>query len=291
MPRQPRVDLPNFWYHAIAKSQPSKDLFIDDLDRQNYLTLLNETLLRSKALCGAFVLLTTHLHLLLFRTAVTLGDIFRSVHMNYTTLYNKRHRTRGKLFYDRPFTRIVLNDRYLGALLNYLHCKNPLGAGLAQTPEEYAWSSDRFYRYGETFPFVYLTPVPGFEGESGKIRYKMLVEESNFDFELISQASHFIGTEEEFSQIDSRQPGRGWKRFERRGKSPISDRVLELVLDKDLIELLRSPAKTAEIVKKRARLYSILHREGYLVTEIAAYFNRSMALVLRAMKKHEEGKK
>jgi len=66
---------------------------------------------------------------------------------SYTQAFNRRHHRSGHLFQGRYKAFLVDTDRYFLALLRYIHC-NPLEARLAERAEDFAWSSDRFYRRG-----------------------------------------------------------------------------------------------------------------------------------------------
>jgi len=68
------------------------------------------------------------------------------LHINgaYTTYFNvKRDRT-GHLFQGRYKAILVDIDEYAKELSSYLHL-NPVRAKIVQTPEQYDWSSYKFY--------------------------------------------------------------------------------------------------------------------------------------------------
>ena len=57
-------------------------------------------------------------------------------------------RSRHKVWQDSYWDVNVYSERFLRQKLNYVH-RNPVRAGLAETPEEYVYSSYRNYVNGE----------------------------------------------------------------------------------------------------------------------------------------------
>ncbi|MCU0613147.1 MAG: hypothetical protein MUE60_15345, partial [Candidatus Eisenbacteria bacterium] len=58
--------------------------------------------------------------------------------------YNRRQGRIGHLFHGRYKASLVDVDRYLSALVRYIHL-NPVRAGMVERPGDYRWSSHRFY--------------------------------------------------------------------------------------------------------------------------------------------------
>lgn len=62
----------------------------------------------------------------------------------YTIRFNRRHKRHGHLFQGRYKAFLVDKDSYLLQLTRYIHL-NPVKAGLAKSPQDYEWSSMRFF--------------------------------------------------------------------------------------------------------------------------------------------------
>jgi hypothetical protein len=73
-----------------------------------------------------------------------LSQIMHHINGAYTTYFNKRHRRSGHLFQGRYKAIVVDKDEYAAELSRYIHL-NPVRAGIVKTPEEYPWSSYRYY--------------------------------------------------------------------------------------------------------------------------------------------------
>src|SRR6266571_8244480 len=68
---------------------------------------------------------------------------------SYTQAFNRRYRRSGHLFQGRYKAFLVDGDRYFAALIRYVH-HNPVEARLVERPEDFLWSSDRYYRRGRS---------------------------------------------------------------------------------------------------------------------------------------------
>ncbi len=62
MARQPRLDLPGIPQHIVQRGNNRLPCFLDDNDRQRYLTLLREALLDTGCKLHAYVLTDHHVH-------------------------------------------------------------------------------------------------------------------------------------------------------------------------------------------------------------------------------------
>jgi hypothetical protein len=85
----------------------------------------------------------------------------------------------GHLFQGRYKAFLVEKDRYLWALLRYIHL-NPLKAGLERRPQDYRWSSDRYFRAGRGPDGLDLDRVLGLLGNTTSeavARYRALMSE------------------------------------------------------------------------------------------------------------------
>jgi REP element-mobilizing transposase RayT len=122
-------------------------VFRDDRDREGYLARLARYRERFRFQLLAYCLMTNHVHLALRAGPVPLSRIMAGLHSTYTQWFNWRHHRVGHLFQGRYKAFLVQEDRYLVALVRYIH-RNPVEARLVARASEYPWSSDRFLRTG-----------------------------------------------------------------------------------------------------------------------------------------------
>jgi putative transposase len=98
MARQPRLDLPGIPQHIVQRGNNRLPCFLDDTDRARYLQLLREALLATGCRLHAYVLMTTHVHLL--ATPATQGAVpalMQKPGRQYVGQFNARHRRTGTL--------------------------------------------------------------------------------------------------------------------------------------------------------------------------------------------------
>ena len=65
MPRRPRSDLPEVGaYHVASRGSNHGDIYLDDIDRKSFMTILGRVVATHEWKCHAFCLMTTHYHLI-----------------------------------------------------------------------------------------------------------------------------------------------------------------------------------------------------------------------------------
>lgn len=154
MPRQARIDIPGLLQHVIVRGVEKRPIFLDDQDRDNFLSRLRFLLPETETDCYAWALLDNHFHLLLRPKRWRLSDIMRRLLTGYAIAFNLRHGRVGHLFQNRYRSIVCDQDPYLLELVRYIHL-NPVRAGVVADLEALA-----------TFPWcghrelLGLTPVP-----------------------------------------------------------------------------------------------------------------------------------
>jgi REP element-mobilizing transposase RayT len=142
MPRHARIDIPGLLQHVIVRGIERRPIFLDDQDREAFLSRLRILLLETETDCYAWALLDNHLHLLLRPRQRTLAEIMRRLLTGYAVVFNLRHNRAGHLFQNRYKSIVCNNDPYLLELVRYIHL-NPVRAGMVDDLETLAdcpWS-------------------------------------------------------------------------------------------------------------------------------------------------------
>jgi len=147
MARRPRIHYPGGLYHVIARGNRGLKVFRRDEDYRLYLKFLEEYKERYDFLLYAYVLMPTHLHLLIEVGEVALSKVMQSLQFRYTRNYNLRYQSWGHLFQGRYKAILCEKDSYLLELSAYIHL-NPVRANLVKDIAEYPWSSYREYLKG-----------------------------------------------------------------------------------------------------------------------------------------------
>lgn len=141
MPRQPRLDIPGLLQHVIVRGIERTDIFVDDDDRDRFVTSLSRLLGETDTDCFAWALLDNHIHLLLRCNRTKLSRVMRRLLTGYAVTFNHRHNRAGHLFQNRYKSIVCEEEPYLLELIRYIHL-NPLRAGLVkdlEALERYPW--------------------------------------------------------------------------------------------------------------------------------------------------------
>lgn len=145
MPRQGRVDIPGALHHIICRGIERREIFTDDVDRDDFLSRLIELTTTSSTRCFAWALIPNHLHLLLQTGNVPISSLMQKLLGGYATTFNLRHRRCGHLFQNRYKSILCQEETYLLELVRYIHL-NPLRASLVSSFE--ALSDFRYCGHG-----------------------------------------------------------------------------------------------------------------------------------------------
>jgi putative transposase len=158
MSRPLRVEYPGAVYHVLARGNEKRDVFWDDHDRERYLSRLAHYRSRFDFRVYAYCLMRNHVHLAIETGEIPLSRIMLALHGSYTQTFNRRHHRVGHLFQGRYKAFLVQRDRYLLALVRYIH-QNPVAAGIEPRAWRYRWSSDRWYRRLDGPDWLDVEPV------------------------------------------------------------------------------------------------------------------------------------
>lgn len=154
MARPLRINYPGAFYHVTSRGNERKNVFKSKRDREKFFEYLESATQRYDAVIHAFCLMDNHYHLLIETPSGNLPQIMRHINGAYTTYFNVKRARPGHLFQGRYKAILVEIDEYAKELSRYIHL-NPIRAKMVKTPEEYEWSSYRFY-IGETKPPKWL---------------------------------------------------------------------------------------------------------------------------------------
>lgn len=171
MARQLRIEYPGAFYHVYSRGNQKQPIFYGDEDRFHFVKILRDAQKRLDAVWCLYCLMINHYHLGLVTPAGNLSRIMHFVNAAYTIHMNKKHERCGHLFQGRFKAILVQADRYARTLTTYIH-GNPVKKGLIASPEDYKWSSCRYY-FGIEKPPSWMTSkiiLGCFDGSREKLR-------------------------------------------------------------------------------------------------------------------------
>ena len=153
MPRAMRVEYPGAIYHVMDRDDRRKDIFVDDVDRQDFLKTLAEAGQKTGWQIHAYGLMRNHFHLVLETPNANRVAGMRWFLSAYTIRLNHRQKLFGHVFSGRYKALLVEGSGhgYLKTACDYGHL-NPLRARLLST-------EDRLLAYpGSSFGWYLAAP-------------------------------------------------------------------------------------------------------------------------------------
>ena len=125
MARTARLDAPGALHHVRARGIEKRRIFLDDVDRENFLSRLAQLVESGALQVLAWALMPNHVHLLVRTGNQPLHRSMRALLAGYATWFNRRHRRAGHLFQNRYKSSLCEDDAYFLTLVRYIH-RNPL---------------------------------------------------------------------------------------------------------------------------------------------------------------------
>ena len=142
MPRYPRLQFPDAFYHVTSRGNRGEPIFEDAVACRRFLSVLLEAQRRCGWRCFAYCLMTNHYHLVLMTPEPNITQGMQHLNGMYARWFNRRHGLEGHLFQRRYHTAMIESDWHLLEACRYV-VLNPVRAGLVAAPEEWTWSSYR----------------------------------------------------------------------------------------------------------------------------------------------------
>jgi REP element-mobilizing transposase RayT len=178
MPRRPRIELPGLTYHVTTHGVDGLPLFRDPEDRDVAVSLLAEEVELSKWICVEYAIMTTHYHVVLTLTNLSLSSGFQRLNARYAQYYNGRYGRRGHVFEGRFRDKMIETDAHRLEVVRYV-ARNPTRANMCRLPQHYPWSA-----YGSIIGFAPADPVIDIRAalepfDGSRSAYRRFVEESD----------------------------------------------------------------------------------------------------------------
>jgi putative transposase len=116
MTRALRIEYPDAVYHVTSRGNARNDIFHDDQDRKEFLSILDRVVRRYNWLGHAYCLMNNHHHLLIETPYGNLSQGMRQLIGIYTQKYNWLHNKTGHVFQGRYYWE---KNRLLTSTENY----------------------------------------------------------------------------------------------------------------------------------------------------------------------------
>jgi len=107
MPRKRRVEYAGALYHVMSRGDRREDIFLDDVDRHDFIKTLAESCQKTSWQVHAYCLMRNHYHLVLETPNANLVAGMAWLQSTYTIRLNHRHKLFGHVFSGRYQAQLV----------------------------------------------------------------------------------------------------------------------------------------------------------------------------------------
>lgn len=146
--------------HLVNRGNNRQYLFNNDTDKLRYYSLMLELKQENNISIFHYCLMANHPHLLVWLNSQSkLSKFMKQLSLSYYSYYKKTYGYAGHLWQGRFKSNIVDTDAYLLMCGKYIEL-NPVRAGIVSQPQDYLFSSYKFYAYGKQDSL--LTPSPAY---------------------------------------------------------------------------------------------------------------------------------
>jgi len=153
MARTARLVVPGMPHHITQRGTRRFDVFRDEADRLEYLSLLADSCRQFLLRVVAYCLMTNHVHYIAIPERLdSIRRVFHRVHGTHSKHFNIKHGFVGHLWQERPFS-CVLDCAHFRNAIRYVE-QNPMRAGMAEHPADYRWSSAAAHCRGADDPIL-----------------------------------------------------------------------------------------------------------------------------------------
>lgn len=142
MSRPLRLEYAGALYHVTSRGDGQKDIYLDDKDRKDFLSVLTGVCERFNWTIHAYCLMSNHYHLLIETPDGNLSYGMRQLNGVYTQQFNRTHERVGHVFQGRYKSIIVQKESYLLDLSRYI-VLNPVRVRMVRSVKDWPWSSYR----------------------------------------------------------------------------------------------------------------------------------------------------
>lgn len=159
MPRFPNHSAESLPLHIVLHGIDRMPVFRQDVDYNFFKSTLLDDCTRHSLAIHAYVLMETHVHLLVTaQVSTSTRKAMQSLCKRYLHYFNRRYERTGSLWEGGSYvSTLVHNDNSLFERMCYIEL-NPVRIGLTQHPASYAWSSYR--ANAEAGKDILVTPHP-----------------------------------------------------------------------------------------------------------------------------------
>ena len=296
MPRKPRIEYNGAFYHVITRGNQKQKIFKEAVDYEKFLQIVASYKPRHHFRLYAYVLMSNHLHLLIETQDVPLSKSLQGINQSYTMYFNRKYRTVGHLFQGRYKAILCDQERYLLALLKYIHF-NPVRAKIVEKAPDYRWSSEQAYRKRSSGEGLVDTETVFRMFSENRSRARLKYVEFMDDGvtvkkqEVYATIDQRLLGDDQFVDRIAEEHGRPIKKERRKREYTLAQIAgAAAQVGKNRVDDLRSSSRLREVVQGRVACTVIAKEYGYRGIEVAEFLRKDPTAITLYGRKREEAK-
>ena len=177
MPRQARILPETGFLHVMCRGNNRRKILRTATDKRKYCSLLLEVKEEDKIKIHHYFLMGNHPHLMIgINQESNLPRFMKRVNLQYFYYYRRKYGYAGHLWQGRYKSKLISNEPYLVQCGKYIEL-NPVRAGIVNEPQDYEFSSFRFYAFGQDDDLIDINPYYlelGNDSEARQLCYQSL---------------------------------------------------------------------------------------------------------------------
>jgi len=145
-------------YHLWNRGNRKYEIFHEDEDYELFRSILGGYVADEGLLIYHYGLMPNHYHLEAeIENNERMSSVMGGINRSYTHYYHKKYGTSGFLWQGRFGSKPIQKSEYLLSCARYIET-NSVRAKLVEKPEQYAYSSARYYALGEKDALIFEDP-------------------------------------------------------------------------------------------------------------------------------------
>lgn len=182
MPRLPRQLLSHTFYHVMTRGNNKNVVFKDETDFQKYLDLVIELKEKHQFDIFHYCLMPNHTHFLIKTEKISdFSTFMKKLNLKYFFYFKKKYGWVGHFWQDRFKSQPIGKDSYFVQCGKYIEL-NPVRAGIVNKPEDYEFSSFKYYSEGRNNRLI---TIDLFYLQLGKTNFE---RQSNYKEMMVGEA-------------------------------------------------------------------------------------------------------
>ena len=161
MPRIGRLHIAGGCYHVMGRGLERRRVLGSDEDKADFIERLSAGLEQVGIQCLAWALMSNHYHLAIRVGSYPMSELMRRLLGGFGAAYNRRRGRVGYVFQNRYKSILCDEDRYLLALVRYIHL-NPVKARIVadlKALDSYRWTGHSALMGRRTHSWQHTAPV------------------------------------------------------------------------------------------------------------------------------------